>query len=660
MPWEAAAWWWTAAAAAVMAVAVWLLARAWRDVGPPALAVDASDVLYAETAPVRDQYILVPPRRRPRSPSPELLPPSLMSAAAAPGGGRIQCYDPATMQYLGFLPALKPDDVLEHVKRARIAQLEWAGSSFQQRRLLLRVLLKYVTEHQEVVCRVSARDSGKPLVDAEFGEIFTTCEKIAWLLHDGERWLRPERRSPGRMMPHKVARVEYHPLGVVGAIVPWNYPFHNVLNPVLAALFAGNAIVVKVSEHASWSSMFFLRVLKAALNATGAPEDLVHIVTGYGETGAALVNYVDKMIFIGSAAIGRRVMEGAARTLTPVVLELGGKDAFIVVPIALRAAFQCSGQNCIGAERFLVHTSIHDAFVERVAAVVRQMETVRPQDANCFPEFAELLLVSWMITAVISGPAASLESMWVSTDTRETGRDSISQGVPLGGGRCDVGALRLANQAERLQELVDDAVAAGAEVVARGLLPEELGGQFYPPTVLTGVLPSMLLMKEEVFGPIMAVLKVESDEAAVELANDGPFGLGCSVFSRSVSRANVLASKLHVGMASINDFGSTYMSQSLPFGGVKESGFGQFGGVEGLRGCCVARAVAEDRFSFLRTRIPSLLQYPVSERGFAFQEALVRAVYGVTLQAKVRGLLDLVHVVRGPWAGRPPPAQKQR
>eukprot|EP00850_Spirogloea_muscicola_P007929 SM000041S15488 [mRNA] locus=s41:288984:293518:- [translate_table: standard] len=607
MPWEAAAWWWPAAAAAVMAVAVWLLARAWRDAGPPALAVDASDVLYAETAPVRDQYILVPPRRRPRSPSPELLPPS-MSPAAAPGGGRIQCYDPATMQYLGFLPALKPDDVLEHVKRARVAQLEWAGSSFQQRRLLLRVLLKYVTEHQEIVCRVSARDSGKPLVDAEFGEIFTTCEKIAWLLHEGERWLRPERRSPGRMMPHKVARVEYHPLGVVGAIIPWNYPFHNVLNPVLAALFAGNAIVVKVSEHASWSSMFFLRVLKAALKATGAPEDLVHIVTGYGETGAALVNHVDKMIFVGSAAIGRRVMEGAARTLTPVVLELGGKDAFIVVPIALRAAFQCSGQNCIGAERFLVHTSIHDAFVKRVAAVVRQMET----------------------------------------------------GVPLGGGRCDVGALRLANQAEHLQELVDDAVAAGAEVVARGLLPEELGGQFYPPTVLTGVLPSMQLMKEEVFGPIMAVLKVESDEAAVQLANNGPFGLGCSVFSRSVSRANVLASKLHVGMASINDFGSTYMSQSLPFGGVKESGFGQFGGVEGLRGCCMARAVAQDRFSFLRTRIPSLLQYPVSERGFAFQEALVRAVYGITPQAKVRGLLDLVLVIRGSWAGRPPPAQKQR
>lgn len=172
------------------------------------------------------------------------------------------------------------------------------------------------------------------------------------------------------------ARVEYHALGVVGCIVPWNYPFHNVFNPLSAAVFAGNAIVIKVSEHAAWSTGYYGRIIREGLKAAGAPEDLVQIVTGYGEAGNALVTGgVDKVIFVGSTQIGKKVMEAAADKLIPVVLELGGKDAFIVcddadlkqaVPTAMRGAFQSCGQNCAGAERFIVHAKVYDEFVAQV------------------------------------------------------------------------------------------------------------------------------------------------------------------------------------------------------------------------------------------------------------------------------------------------------
>lgn len=178
---------------------------------------------------------------------------------------------------------------------------------------------------------MSARDSGKPLVDAAFAEVFCTCEKIWWLLREGEHYLKPEYRSAGIMMFYKVAKVEYVPLGVVGAIVPWNYPFHNILNPITAAIMAGNAIVVKVSEHATWSVKYYSDIIETALLAAGAPKDLVKFVTGYGEAGRALVqSKLRKVIFVGSTHVGRSVMTTAAENVTPVVLELGGKDAVIV------------------------------------------------------------------------------------------------------------------------------------------------------------------------------------------------------------------------------------------------------------------------------------------------------------------------------------------
>lgn len=512
---------------------------------------------------------------------------------------RIPCYDPGSLDVLGpDMPAMTAGEVRDRIERARAAQKVWAKSGWPQRRLLLKIIQRFILENQDVICQVSARDSGKPLVDAAFGEILVTLEKIKWLLRDGERWLKPEKRSAGLMMFYKRATVEYHPVGVMGAIVPWNYPFHNVFNPLLANLFAGNALVVKVSEYASWSSNYYGRAIAACLEAAGAPADLVQIVTGYAEAGNAVVTGgCGKVVFVGSTGVGRAVMRAAAETLTPVVLELGGKDPFIVledanltqcVPMALRGAFQSCGQNCAGAERFYVHEKIHDAFVGKV------MEA-----------------------------ASKLRQGW-----------ALSPGV-------DCGAMCMPNQAAYVQSLVDDAVAKGATVKCGGVLhPDPSAGQFYPPTVLVGVTHGMRIMREEVFGPVLAVVKIASDEEAVRLANDCDFGLGSNVFG-SKARALRVGSQLEAGMTTVNDFCATYMAQSLPFGGVKESGFDRFAGVEGLRGCCHVKSVVVDGIPFIRTDIPPPLQYPVQHGAFAFCKALCHMFFGMGLREQVMGLVML-------------------
>lgn len=510
------------------------------------------------------------------------------------------------MKYLGFHSAFKPDEVKERVAEARKAQKLWSKSSFKQRRQFLRILLKYILEHQELICKISSRDTGKTMVDASLGEIMTTCEKITWLLSEGEKWLKPEYRLTGRSMLHKKAKVEFHPLGVIGAIVSWNYPFHNIFNPMLAAVFSGNGIVIKVSEHASWSGCFYLRIIQTALAAVGAPENLVDIITGFAETGKALVSSVDKVIFVGSPEVGRSIMSNAANKLIPVTLELGGKDAFIVcedvdVPhvaqVAARAALQSSGQNCAGAERFYVHKNIYSSFVAEVVKIV----------------------------------------------------ESVTAGPPLVG-KYDMGAICMQEHSEKLHNLVNDALENGAEIAGRGSvgnIGEGAVDQYFPPTVVVNVNHTMKLMQEETFGPILPIMKFSSDEEAIRLANDSKYGLGCAVFSGSQRRAKHIASQIHCGMAAINDFASNYMCQSLPFGGVKDSGFGRFAGIEGLRACCLVKSVVEDRWwPLIKTKIPKPIQYPVAENGFEFQVSLVEALYGLNIWDRLRALLHVLRIIR--------------
>jgi delta 1-pyrroline-5-carboxylate dehydrogenase len=244
---------------------------------------------------------------------------------------KVQCYDPSTLLHLGTVPKMTPAQVSKACQDAKVAQVSWSQTSYAQRRLVLRTIQQYITTHQEEICTVSAIDSGKPPVDALLGEVMTTCEKIRCINFNGEEWLQKSYRPVGPMMMHKTAYVEYIPYGVLGVIAPWNYPFHNMLNHVISGLFSGNAVVTKVSEHTSWSALYFTNLVRMALEVNGHDTNVVQTIYGFGDAGAALVQceFVDKIIFTGSPTVGKLVMEGCSKVLKPVVLELGGKDPMV-------------------------------------------------------------------------------------------------------------------------------------------------------------------------------------------------------------------------------------------------------------------------------------------------------------------------------------------
>jgi acyl-CoA reductase-like NAD-dependent aldehyde dehydrogenase len=450
--------------------------------------------------------------------------------------------------------------------------------------------------------------TGKPKVDALLGEVMTTCEKIRCINFNGEEWLQPSYRPVGPMMAHKRAYVEYVPYGVLGVIAPWNYPFHNMLNHVISGIFSGNAVVSKVSEHTSWSSTYFGKICRMALEVNGYDPDLVQTVTGFGEAGAALVacDDVDKIIFTGSPGVGRKVMEGASKYLKPVILELGGKDPMVfcddvkikdVVPWALRGCFQNCGQNCCGVERLFVYESVQQEFIDAVLPRVK----------------------------------------------------ALRQGIPLAAcgadGDVDCGAMVMEGQIGIIQQLVDDAVKKGATLHCGGKRNPNLPGQFYEPTLLSGITSHMRIAQEEVFGPIMAVATVpgDDDEECIRLVNNCSFGLGSSVYSGSQSRGMKIGKQIRSGMFTVNDFGVNYLIQSLPFGGVRESGFGRFAGPEGLRACCLERSIVEDRIPGVRTTIPSPIDYPIQkEQGLPFGMALIQLFYNESILGKIKGIFGLI------------------
>ncbi|KAI8924417.1 Aldehyde/histidinol dehydrogenase [Entophlyctis helioformis] len=518
---------------------------------------------------------------------------------------KILCFDPATGFFLGKQPIVQPAQVPAIVARARKAQQSFAQSTFEERRALLRSLLDWIVKNQELVCRVAARDSGKSLIDANFGEILVTCEKLRWTIEHGEKVLQPEYRAPGMIMAHKNPRVEYIPLGVMGCIVSWNYPFHNVIGPIISALMAGNACVVKCSEQVAWSTVFWQQIFSAALRAHNIDENLVVLMNGFGETGQALVETADKITFIGSPGVGKIIMRHASHTLTPVILELGGKDCAVVFEDcdylqfrhnSLRYAFQNSGQNCAGLERVIIHESLFEKYIEDTVKTISKLRIGSP------------LL-------------------------EET----------------DCGAITMTAQLDIIQTLVDDAVAKGATVHIGGHVrrhPKFPLGQFYEPTVISGITMDMRISQEEVFGPVLLVFSFSTEEEAIALANSSPFGLGSGVFTLDIAKGERVARKLRVGFSNVNDFGVSYMCQGLPFGGVGISGIDRFAGVEGLRGNCHVRAMTTDKYNFLgvRTNLPPLIRYPVAPAGNRFQNSLVELLFSLDVSGKALALGRVIKI----------------
>jgi acyl-CoA reductase-like NAD-dependent aldehyde dehydrogenase len=466
-----------------------------------------------------------------------------------PGAGgrrRLRLKNPATLEPIGEIEVDTAEDVRAALERARKAQPEWARLGFEQRGRILRRAIPVLLHRQDEIVDALVAETGKPRIEVLAAELLTACDVIEFYAKRARRML-ADRTIPVHLVKNKKLRIAYKPLGVVGIITPWNFPFILSLNPAVQALMAGNAVVLKPSEATPFAGRWIAELLAAA----GLPEGVFQLLLGDGETGAALVESgVDKVSFTGSVRTGRGVGEACGRRLVPCTLELGGKDPMIVCADAdleraangaVYGAFTNAGQVCMSTERVYVVDEVADAFLEKVLEKT---------------------------SALRQGPE----------------------------GEFDVGPMIFAPQLEVVERHVRDALAKGARVLSGGRRNPAWAGLFYEPTVLVDVNHDMDVMREETFGPVLPIMRVRDESEALRLANDSLYGLNASVWTRNKHKGAELARAIESGSVVVNDCMVSYGIAESPFGGVKQSGIGQVNGELGLKSYCHAQSIVVDRF----------------------------------------------------------------
>ncbi|PPR03524.1 hypothetical protein CVT24_007010 [Panaeolus cyanescens] len=534
----------------------------------------------------------------------------LRPAFQAPGREWITSYDPATGKHIGTFLADNAFEIEEKIAKAQRAQLTWKNSSFQKRRRVMRSLLKWLVDNQEACAKVACRDTGKTLIDAALGEILTTCSKLEWLIKHGEKALQPESRSTNLMLSYKKSQILYEPLGVVAAIVSWNYPLHNAWSPILASIFAGNGVVLKCSEQVIWSTTWFVGAISACLRACGHDPELIQVVCCYPDTAKALTTSpnIKHITFIGSETVGRKVAIDATKHLTPVTLELGGKDPAIILPgtdlkkwasIWLRGVYQNMGQNCIGIERLIVSTEQYDDLYAIFESVVPKLR------------------IGSVMTTAQGGYVRTIEGGAMLNDDRFRG----------------------------LEKLIDDAREANAYVIGGKQYHhhDHEHGYYFQPTVVGPVDIKMEIANTELFAPVALLMPYETLEEAVEIANSTRYGLGASVFGPDQEDCITIAKQLECGMVSINDFATFYIKYDL-YCMKRSSGYGRFGGPEGLRSLTNPKAIIVDRWpSLIQTGIPPVLDYPLRSlsQSWEFVSGLVRLLYAESWRTRLGALLTV-------------------
>jgi acyl-CoA reductase-like NAD-dependent aldehyde dehydrogenase len=470
--------------------------------------------------------------------------------------------NPATGEIITTVPSLGPEELHQLAVRARAAQPGWEALGFDGRARIMRRAQKWLLDHADQVIDTVVRETGKTHEDAQLTDLMITVSGLGFWSKQARTYLADE-RVPAWNNPVVAGRkllIRYVPHGLVGVIGPWNYPIVNSFADCVPALMAGNAVILKPSEVTPLSSLLMADMMREC----GTPADVFAVATGDGGTGAALIDEVDCVMFTGSTRTGQKVMQAAARTLTPCYLELGGKDPMIVLAdadverAANAAAYHAmsnAGQTCISIERCYVEAPVYDDFVARVTEKV----------------------------------------------------SALRQGVPAGPGSVDVGAVIFPPQLDIVQGQVADAVQKGARVLTGGHGRRE-GGRFHEPTVLVDVDHSMAIMREETFGPTLPIMKVTDAEEALRLANDSPYGLQASVWTGDVERGEALARRVEAGVVCVNDANVNYMALNLPMGGWKESGVGARHGAGGIRKYAKTQSLLVTRYAPLK-RDPFMFPY---------------------------------------------------
>jgi|HubBroStandDraft_2_1064218.scaffolds.fasta_scaffold00784_3 acyl-CoA reductase-like NAD-dependent aldehyde dehydrogenase len=497
--------------------------------------------------------------------------------ATAPSG-EIPVENPATGETIRTVPDMDADAVAAMAARGRAAQPEWDAYGFEGRARVLSRAQKWLMDNAQRVTETIVSETGKTYEDASLAEIGYAGNAFGFWAKQGPRYLADEAvKSSQVLVKGKKLILRYRPLGLIGVIGPWNYPLTNSFGDCIPALMAGNSVILKPSEVTPLTSL----LMAEGLRECGLPENVLQIATGRGGTGAALLEHVDMIMFTGSTKTGKKVAEGAARRLIPASLELGGKDPMIVLSDAdlERAAnfatyfsMQNAGQTCISIERVYVEEPVYDEFVAKVSAKVGALR-VGPSDG--------------------------------------------------GFGTVEVGAITFPPQLETIKDHVADAVQKGARVLTGG--KERPGaGRFYEPTVLVDVDHSMKIMTEETFGPTLPIMKVADADEAVRLANDSPYGLGSSVFTRDTTRGEAIARRIEAGASNVNDAMINYTVLELPMGGAKASGLGSRHGAGGIRKYCSQQAIVVTKLAMKK----ELFMYPYKPRTSRMLAGMFKLMYG--------------------------------
>jgi len=501
-------------------------------------------------------------------------------------GAEIIVHNPATAQEIGRAPLTMPEEVARAVGRARAAQLAWAARSFRERGQVIMEARKIILAELDEIASLISRETGKPSAEAMAMEVAPALDLMQYFAQKTSTLLRPRRISVGLYWTMGRSSYEiYKPIGVVGIISPWNFPWSTPLDEVIMALMAGNTVVLKPSELTPLTALKINQVLSRA----GLPESVLEVVTGDGSTGAALVaSGVDKIMFTGSVATGRRVAEAAAKYLIPVVLELGGKDPMIIledahIQNAARAtvwgAFANCGQSCSSVERCYVHDNVAEQFI---AEVVRETKRLRQP--------------------VVADNAT------------------------------DLGPMSTERQLSIVERHVNQAINNGATALTGGERLRDVAGPFYPPTILTNVTHEMDVMREETFGPVLPIMTFKTDDEAVRLANDSDFGLTASIWTNNISRGQQLARQIDAGTVTINEVLYTHAIAQTPWGGMKQSGLGRTHGQAGLHELVRPQHVHLNRLPFL----PDLWWFPYDKgAGELFRGFARRFASGSLLQASL-------------------------
>ncbi|WP_455355242.1 succinic semialdehyde dehydrogenase [Streptomyces sp. SYSU K217416] len=483
----------------------------------------------------------------PASITPALLKRLTARVSAAPDAARVTTTAPYSGVPLADLPVSTPADVEEAFARARTAQKSWAATPIEERK---RILLRYhdlVLARQDEALDLMQAENGKTRRDA-FLEVVDIGIVSRYYARTAAKYLNPKRRRGAIPLLTHTTELR-HPKGVVTVISPWNYPLSMAASDAIAALMAGNAVVQKPDSQTALTALWSMDLMHEA----GLPAGVWQMVIGRGSSiGGALMDNADYMMFTGSTATGRQIAGDAGRRLIGASLELGGKNAMIVLDDAgidkaadgaVAGCFPSAGQLCVSIERLYVAESIRDKFIAAFVARTKALKVGAAYDYS-----------------------------------------------------IDVGSLTTPSQLETVSEHVDDAVAKGATVLAGGKARPDLGPLFYEPTILTGVTPDMTLYDHETFGPVVSIYSYRDVDEAITLANSSPYGLNASVWSRNGARGRAVAARVHAGTVNVNEaFAAAWGSIDAPMGGMGDSGLGRRHGADGILKYTEPQTVAHQR-----------------------------------------------------------------